>query len=286
MRQVLFLDASGSFDDEQEENAEEFQEKFILERTEDGSKYVIVNIRLDYQYRSKDLTELCLYDFVSQFHKKIIDKADRRVLKDLAHQEGKRLSTEGTRMNERHTFESAHPQSSSHILIKHTNRIVPVLVGPQIPRRDREETRERYCRAVLTLFVPWRTVYDLCTLNESWSDALEARKLLISSSALKIIDNIQLLHECKSERDEHLLRVITEIDNDGTIDPILIPECNERNTEDLEDDSEELLEMISFVDETTTKKYSVSLNTPEQRYLHEALQIIDETDRFSLLNGK
>lgn len=227
-----------------------------------------------------------MYDFVSQFHKKIIDKADRRVLKDLAHQKGKQLSTEGTKMNERHSFESAHPQSSSHILIKHTNPIVPVLVGPQIPRRDREETHERYCRALLTLFVPWRTVYDLCALNETWSDALEARKLLISSNALKIIDNIQLLHECKSARDEHLLRVITETDNDAAIDPVLIPNYSEGNAEDLEDDAEDLLEMISFVDETTTKKYSASLNTPEQRYLHDALEMIDETNRFSLLNGK
>ena len=38
-------------------------------------------------------------------------------------------------MNERHTFESAHPQSSSHIIIKRTTPVVPVLLGPQIPRR-------------------------------------------------------------------------------------------------------------------------------------------------------
>ncbi|CAF4724189.1 unnamed protein product, partial [Rotaria sp. Silwood2] len=41
------------------------------------------------------------------------------------------------------------PQSSSHIIIKQTTPVVPVLLGPQIPRREREETRERYCRALL-----------------------------------------------------------------------------------------------------------------------------------------
>lgn len=245
-----------------------------------------MNTRLDYQYRSKDLTSLCLYDFVSQFHKKIIDKADRRAIKDLMQQKGTQLSTEGTRMNERHTFESAHPQSSSHILIKHNNPIVPMLVGPQIPRCDREETHERYCRAVLTLFVPWRTVYDLCGLNETWSNAFEARKMLISTSALKIINNIQLLHECKNARDEHLLRVITEVDNSDMVDPVLIPNYKEGNIDDPEDDSEELLEMLSFVNETTAAKHAASFNTPEQRYLHDALQIIDDTNRFSLLNSK
>ncbi|CAF5198379.1 unnamed protein product, partial [Rotaria magnacalcarata] len=72
--------------------------------------------------------------------------------------EGEGLDTEGAKMNERYTFESAHPQASSHIVIRHTNPVVPVLVGPQIPRQEREETRERYSRALLTLFVPWRSV--------------------------------------------------------------------------------------------------------------------------------
>jgi hypothetical protein len=189
-------------------------------------------------------------------------------------------------MNERHTFESAHPQSSSHIIIKHTTPVVPVLLGPQIPRRDREETRERYCRVLLTLFVPWRTVHDLCGLNQTWSEALEVRKFLISTTALKIIDNIQLLHECKNDRDEHLLRVITEADNDGKIDPILIPSCFEENEDNQEDDPDELLQMLSFVNETTINAHSASLSNNEQRYLCEALQTIDNTNRFSFLNGE
>ncbi|CAF4376284.1 unnamed protein product, partial [Rotaria magnacalcarata] len=81
---------------------------------------------------------------------------------------------------ERYTFESAHPQASSHIVIKHTNPVVPVLVGPQIPRQEREEARERYSRALLTLFVPWRSVHDLCALNQTWTEALEVQKPLIS----------------------------------------------------------------------------------------------------------
>ncbi|CAF4805514.1 unnamed protein product, partial [Rotaria socialis] len=130
----------------------------------------MVNTRLDYQHRSKDLTALCLYDFVSHFHKKVIDKSDRRLIKSVNESEGERLDTEVTKMNERYTFESAHPQASSHIVIKHTNPVVPVLVGPQIPRQEREETRERYSRALLTLFVPWRSVHDLCALNQTWTE--------------------------------------------------------------------------------------------------------------------
>ncbi|CAF0815662.1 unnamed protein product [Adineta steineri] len=173
--------------------------------------------------------------------------------------EGERLCTKGTKMNERHTFASAHPQSSSHIIIKHTTSVVPVLLGPQIPRREREETSERYSRAILTLFVPWRSVQDLCELHQTWSQALEVRKLSISENALKTIENIQILHECKNDRDEHLHQIIAEAQDNTKIDSILIPNYYEGDENNLEDDSEELLQMLSLVNETTTKAYSASL---------------------------
>ena len=166
---VCLLEITSSFYDEREDNTIETEEQFLLEpaHTKNGARYVMVNTRLDYQYRSKELTVLCLYDFVSHFHKKVIDKVDRRLLKNTIGYEGERLNTEGTKMNEHHTFDTAHPQSSSHIIIKRTTPAVPVLLGPQIPRWEREETRERYCRALLTLFVPWRSFHDLCELNQT-----------------------------------------------------------------------------------------------------------------------
>lgn len=283
---IFFVDQSNLSDEEQEQDVKETEENFILEPADNGSRYVLVNTRLDYQHRSQDLNTLCLYDFVSQYHKKVIDQSDRRILKAINGSEGQRLPTEGTKMNERHTFQSAHPQSSSHIIIKRSTPVIPVLLGPQIPRREREETRERYSRALLTLFVPWRTVHNLCTANQTWSEALNARHCLISNSSLKIIDNIQLLHECKNDRDEHLLRVITEPDDGNKIDPVLVSHGYEENENDQQEDPEELLQMLGFVDENTTKTFSASLGNQEQRYLHDALQTIDNTDRFSSLNGE
>ncbi|CAF4546951.1 unnamed protein product, partial [Rotaria magnacalcarata] len=238
--------------EDQEDEAKETEEQFILEptKTKSGHSYVMVNTRLDYQHRSKDLTALWLYEFISLFHKKVIDKSDRRLLANAKASDGERLSIEGTKMNERHTFASLHPQSSSHTLIKHTNPVVPVLLGPQIPRREREDTRERYCRALLTLFVPWRS----------------------------------LLHECKSDRDEHPHQVITEAQTNIKIDPILIPSCYEIDGNNPEDDSEELVQMLSLVSESTIKAYSASLSCHEQCYLFDALEAIDKTTRFGSLN--
>ncbi|CAF2905994.1 unnamed protein product [Rotaria sp. Silwood2] len=189
-------------------------------------------------------------------------------------------------MNERHTFDSAHPQSTSHLIIKRSIPVAPVLIGPQIPRREREETHERYCRALLTLFVPWRSVQNLCATNETWSEALEARRLLISPNSLKIIENIELLHECKHDRDEHLHQVLLEAQNDNSIDPILMPNYYEGDENAEEDDPEQLLQMLSIVNEITTNTYSALTVTHEQRYVHDALQAIDNTDRFALLNGR
>lgn len=207
-------------------------------------------------------------------------------MKNVTDFQGQQLPTEGTKMNERHTFDSAHPQSMSHLIIRRSIPVVPVLIGPQIPRREREETYERYCRALLTLFVPWRSIQDLCTPNETWPKALEARKLLISSSSLKIIENIELLHQCKHDRDEHLHQVLLETQNDNSIDPVLIPNYYENGENTEEDDPEQLLQMLSIVNETTISAYSALTGTQEQRYIYDALQAINNTDKFALLNSE
>ncbi|CAF1074131.1 unnamed protein product [Rotaria sp. Silwood1] len=51
-----------------------------------------------------------------------------------------------------------------------------------------------------------------------------------------------------------------------------------------EGDPEQLLQMLSIVNEITTNTYSALAATQEQRYVHDALQAIDNTDRFALLN--
>lgn len=43
-------------------------------------------------------------------------------------------------------------------MLKSKAHKTPVLIGPQIPRNDREDTKERYSRVILTLFYPWRGI--------------------------------------------------------------------------------------------------------------------------------
>ncbi|TDL19358.1 hypothetical protein BD410DRAFT_694019, partial [Rickenella mellea] len=74
--------------------------------------------------------------------------------------------------------------------------------GPGIPRRDKEEVRERYARLMLILFKPWRTASDLKESSRSWSDEFEEYKESMSDAHRRVIENMQLLHECRDSRDD------------------------------------------------------------------------------------
>lgn len=171
--------------------------------------------------------------------------------------------------------------------MKYSEPHVPILHGPQIPRRDRDETRERYCRALLTLFVPWRTVTDLCDVNQTWDDAFKSRQEQVSTQSWEIIENIQLLHECKKDRDEHLLQVITEAQPDGdAVDPVLLPSHRTRDDEDEMDDGEALAELLDNIGEYTTAAINANKRTTEEQYIQETIEAVEKVGRFNDLTSK
>lgn len=189
--------ANQLIENEDEENIP-VEEEFFIKYSADPQKLALVNLRVNYQYRSQALHSLCLCEFVSLFHRKLFTKKDREIVdwqstSAAEHQPGPRRP-----LQERHLFMLEHPQESSHGIIKRAKSVVPVLVGPQVPRHDREETRERYSRAMATLFLPWRSVCDLCRLEQSWSAALSERQGNISIESQHVITNIQLLQKLKS----------------------------------------------------------------------------------------
>ncbi|CAF0882807.1 unnamed protein product [Adineta ricciae] len=279
---------------DENDNEENFQIQSV--ENENGKSFVLVNARIDYQCRSHTLDNVCLYDFVSALYKKKINAADLKYLSDSSITEKEQGNRRGRPPNQRFPFQKHHPQVTTYLMMKHTEYRVPILYGPQIPRRDREDTQERYCRAILTFFVPWRTVSDLCDVNQKWEDALSSRQHHISGHSQNIIDNIQLLHECKKDRDEHLVKVITEaqIEND-TIEPELFSK-NQSSYDEYDDtsDSEDLFELLGNLNDSITvamnsmKKSTenvsdlVRLNTKWQ----EQLKAERERVRRNLITGK
>ena len=259
-------------------------EQFLIEPSH-GNKMVLINTRIDYQQRDNTLDDLCLYDYVSWYKKKKIDGNDRKILERNSRENV--VPQRGRPINDRCRFLREHPQYLSHILMRWTQPRVPVLVGPMIPRRERDDTKERYYRAILTLFIPWRSISDLCNVTQSWEQAYVSKQNLITVDMRRIIENIQLLHECRKDRDDHLLQIIQE-NNPDDIDPRLSQQLPTNGDHD--DDMEEvddILNMIAHVDDNVRMIDAATVaTTHETVYLNELLAAISNVHRFPHLKSK
>jgi hypothetical protein len=272
-----------TMDHESEENCMETEEQFLLQPDETKTKYVFVNTRVDYQYRSVALDNMCLYDYMRFYRKKLIDAQDRKQLEaqtTLKNSEA-RNAHRGRPASEREIFQAEHPQSSSHINIKRMKPVVPVLIGPPIPRRDREDTRERYCRSILTLFFPWRSFQDVCNVDQTWAQAFEARYAKITSESRKIIDNIQLLQECKNDRDEHLQQVIEAAQTEIVADPMYIS----RNDSDNDDENNDILDVLETIDMSEIPTLKEPGTKAEKIYFEKVVQAVDQANRFANIHS-
>ncbi|KAJ7831773.1 hypothetical protein B0H14DRAFT_2364991, partial [Mycena olivaceomarginata] len=98
-----------------------------------------------------------------------------------------------------------HDQEESHHLRVRSlaDALIPVPIGPGIPRRDKPEVYARCCRLMLIFFKPWRHAKDLRTVGQSWEDAFRSFERSRSPSVKYKMENIQILHECRDSRDDH-----------------------------------------------------------------------------------
>ncbi|CAF2955136.1 unnamed protein product [Rotaria sp. Silwood2] len=216
-----------------------------------------------------------------------MNSTDLKYLSKIAGSIEEKINQKGRPPNERFLFQKQHPQATTYLMMKYSQTHVPVLYGPQIPRRDRDDTRERYCRAILTLFVPWRTVTDLCDISQTWEDAFKSRQHLILRHSWTIIENIQLLHECKKDRDDHLLQVIAEAQTENdVVNPLLIPAIQEVDGEYGTDDCDDLLELLGNLDENTVAMFNTTKNSTENRYIEETIEAVKNVGRFNSVNSK
>ena len=115
------------------------------------------------------------------------------------------LLSSSTRTRPRCDLHATHPESSTHFLWirkPQINRVV-VPIGLAIPRRDQEKIYPQYCRLMLMLFKPWLKASDLRTAGQTWSEAFEQFQQNCPQKQKDIMNNMQILHECKDSRDDH-----------------------------------------------------------------------------------
>ncbi|KAK0186279.1 hypothetical protein F5146DRAFT_885695, partial [Armillaria mellea] len=59
-----------------------------------------------------------------------------------------------------------------------------------------------YCRLMLIFFKPWCHASDLRADGQSWEDAFQAFCEHCSHRITFIMDNMQILHECRDSQDD------------------------------------------------------------------------------------
>jgi hypothetical protein len=147
----------------------------------------------DYMYRSESepFNDMCVYELVG---------CTRKITKTYTSEYP--LSQQKC---QRGGFSSpAHPQAKTHLL-QHTKAwCIPTLMGDRTPRYDRDaDEREKWARMMLILFVPWRVPAAIKKSDESWLQAYQRQKHMISSQCQAVIANMNVLSQCKDARDEH-----------------------------------------------------------------------------------
>jgi len=219
----------------EEEKIDENEDEIRITCDKEGQIVPQGNQLCDYHHRGISLTDICAWDFFSQVQKvrktsvntnkkktnrstcnnaiendleipqhSITDIDDNEELWDVAIDEPLQ-STSWKRPF--CPLLPGHDEHNSHVLKirRPSKKIVPVPVGLSIPRRDKKDSYARYCRLMLIFFKPWREALDLKSKEQSWEDAYND---FLSSCPLrfkKIIDNMQILHECKDCRDDHFV---------------------------------------------------------------------------------
>ncbi|KAI1782009.1 hypothetical protein LXA43DRAFT_871197, partial [Ganoderma leucocontextum] len=90
-------------------------------------------------------------------------------------------------------------------LLRVKNRHIPVPIGPHLPRRDRGNELQRYCRLMLILFKLWCSVVTLRPDNTvSWQTTYDQQFPHLQSTVVDIMDNMAILHECRDSRNDHM----------------------------------------------------------------------------------
>ncbi|KAJ6517155.1 hypothetical protein DFH09DRAFT_940463, partial [Mycena vulgaris] len=108
----------------------------------------------------------------------------------------------GKKANIRGDYLHAHRHEKTHKARLRSSPVVPVLLGSTLPRPDRSDAEyARWCRCMLILFKPWRTMPDLKGVHASWESAFD--DTVFSPSAKAIMHNLNVENECKDARDEH-----------------------------------------------------------------------------------
>ena len=104
-------------------------------------------------------------------------------------------------------FLDGHLEHNSHHLVSRSHNVIVVPIGPSLPHRNQSENYAKYCRIMLILFKPWRNAANLRKQGETWETAFDNFKNSCSADIKNLMNNMQLLHECRENGHDHFERL-------------------------------------------------------------------------------
>ncbi len=175
-----------------ETNSNDFGQINLVINNEINDNYDIIH---DYLFRNDNLCHISLYDFISNYEKKQIDRSN----------------------NENYKFLINHKQYHSHSMSKIKSPKIPVYLGPSIPRCNDKDNIETYSKIILALFKPWRTVIDLKQNHQTFYSAFQYFiEHQCNNQTKQRINNLELLKKAKLDAEsEYKNRKPKNFDNDN-----------------------------------------------------------------------
>lgn len=163
------------------------------------------NQQLDYMFRpaTREMDSMCVYEFTELVYKVPLRASTIWGGRDEDWEESDE------------SFSSrAHPQYLTHTVRRRASSVIPMILGPAIPRPDRgDEEKQRWARAMLILFKPWHEPEDLKQECETWE--FEAQ---IPCQYIKVIKYIHVFSECKDAQVRSAEQFLQELEEDGAQD--------------------------------------------------------------------
>ncbi len=227
-----------------------------LGKSSDGSIRAIGNQVMDYRLRGNCLRDVCLWDFLVIFEKfkrkKILKKSNQTSVdndeSDNCEEEPQyshRTEQSGSHdayYTQNCRFLPNHPESNTHELRSRQkwNYHVPVpIASTSIPRRDCDDTQTRYCWLMLILFKPWSSGVDIRERGQLWIDVFENYAENFSTIHLKVMENIQRLHECKDSKDDHFANRRSRASQLDIVSPEVIAASSSNDPDNIENFNDE-----------------------------------------------
>ena len=248
----------------------------------------------DYLYCSPELHDVCFWDYISRVEKVSISKDKRKHRKNAStsvnmtsdddtddsenddpdsqfvdesvldklcdlHWHNNHYLANTKRKRPRIPFDQEHGESCTHhqVIHSHSRRLVAVPLGLSIPRRDCPEIKERHAHLMLILLKPWISVTQLKPTGMTWADAYESFLTQCSVRTKRIIENMQILHECHDSRDDHFEKRNRQRRAEARQAPGDFGRRNE-NPENTVLDEEDILAHLESMDSETSQRQNRS----------------------------